>query len=808
MKVLKFGGKSLAEGQPMELALNIIGEYVERGGVDFPLVVVSARGKTTDTLLHLIDLARQGKDYLRLAEELIATQAQGADVDLTPENQLLLRSLEGISLLHLCTPEITDRVLAFGELCSAKVVAALLHGRGYKAVAIDSGDFMLTDSRYGDAAVMLCESEQRCRACIASLDPDTIAVVTGFIARDEHGHRTTLGRNGSNYSAALIANFVHAAGMENYTNVDGIYSAHPEIVLNARKINELSYAEASELAQFGANVLHYKTIDPLQSKEIPLRVLNSFHPMGSRQPGTVICACPADVSARAIAALRNKAAIHFEGREMLGQPGIDARIFAAFGKAHVSVGMVSQGSTERGTVIMVDDGDAEKAVEALQEEFAAELHQGLTTAIYAEKHLAVVALVGVSLACFDKPYVALVRNGIVPQLINNSPNGSSLFLMLEEEQVSMALNIIHGEIFEHPKRIHVACIGHGNVGGAFLNQIIGQHDIILRQKELDLRVFAVAGRQRLLLCKEGMGNDWKERYEIAPREPNPVERIIEFAHRQALENVVVIDNTASAEVATRYIELAESGFDLISSNKIFNTGPMEKYLALRKTLDKHRRSYRYETNVGAGLPLIDNLRLLHLAGDKITRIRGLFSGSLGYVFSRIGEGSSLADALAEARELGFTEPDPRMDLSGWDVAGKLLILARELDVQAELTDIDVQNLVPPALQTVATPEFMERLARMGEYYRIGIDLPADSVLRYVGEFVQATPQSPAIMRCALMPVSLHSALGQVRGADSCFEIYTRNYGDKPIIIQGAGAGADVTAQGIFGDLLRIAERVG
>ncbi len=805
MKVLKFGGKSLADGHPLTLALSLITEYVRRGGTHFPAVVVSARGTTTDRLLQLIRLARRGEDYRDAAEELIGLQTAGTAVDLSAEHDTLLQLLRGVELLGICPPNVIDRILAFGEICSSKVVASLLRDRGVQALAVDAGDLFVTDDRYGDATVYMSESEHRTRAYFDALPEGTVAVVTGFIARDTGGHRTTLGRNGSNYSAALLANFLDANGMENYTNVDGIYSAHPGLVLGARKINELSYVEAAELAQFGADVLHYKTIDPLQSKEIPLRILNSFHPLGVDQQGTVISAYPSDTGGRAIAALRNKALLHFEGREMLGQPGIDARIFAAFRDAGVSVGMISQGSTERGTAIVVDEIDADRAVSALKEEFATEMRHGLTTAIYAERELAVIAIVGVSLAHFDKPYVALVRNGIVPQLVNNSPHGGSLFLVLSEHQVPMALNVIHGEIFEHPRRIHVACIGHGTVGGAFVHQLTSQRDSILRHKELDIRLFAIASSHQLLLDQSGIGTDWQERKSQAPQTSDPVSDIITYAREQALENVVVIDNTASPDIAARYIEIAECGFDLVSSNKIFNTSSYVDYLHLRHILKQRRRCYRYETNVGAGLPLIDNLRLLHLSGDRITRIRGLFSGSLGYLFSCIGGGATFVDALRGAMNRGLTEPDPRIDLSGMDVARKLLILARELDVPSELSDISVQNLVPPHLSELEVDDFMTHLSEVEAYSYRDVTTPPGTVLRYIGEFFQPEDSAPATMRCALTAIPIDSALGQVQGADSCFEIFTESYGDQPIVIQGAGAGAEVTARGVFGDLLRVAD---
>lgn len=355
------------------------------------------------------------------------------------------------------------------------------------------------------------------------------------------------------------------------------------------------------------------------------------------------------------------------------------------------------------------------------------------------------------------------------------------------------------------RRIHVACIGHGTVGGVFLDQLTAQRECIMNQKEIDLRLFAVASSQQLLLDHQGIGRDWRCRKSEAPRTSDPVSDIIRYAKAKALENVVVIDNTASEVVPKRYIELAENGFDLVSSNKIFNTSSYSEYQRLREVLKHHRRSYRYETNVGAGLPLIDNLRLLHLSGDRITCIRGLFSGSLGYLFSEVGQGADFEATLLDACAKGLTEPDPRIDLSGIDVARKLLILARELDVPSELSDISVQNLVPQHLLGLEVTSFLSQLKSVGAYALRGWRPETGLVPRYIGEYRQSSPDAPATLKCSLTTVEEDSALGKVHGADSCFEIYTESYGDQPMIIQGAGAGADVTAHGVFGDLLRVAD---
>ena len=806
MKILKFGGKSLDNGSGILTVLDIIIDNYRAG--EAPVVVVSARGKSTDALLALAEQACAGESYEAALQAFWEHQCQDTTLRFEAERVQLERLLSGISLLGECSPRTADELVSYGEVLSSQYVAQALKDRGYEAVAIDSGDFLVTDAHYGSASVFTEASRERCRALFAGLPAGVIPIVTGFIARDEAGRRTTLGRNGSNYSAALLANFLEASLMENYTHVDGIYTANPSVVAEARKIDELSYADAAELSQFGAEILHIKTIEPLQERGIPLRVLNTFS-YGEESNGTLVTAHPRDKVVRALASLSGKALIHFEGRNMLGRSGIDARIFRSFEAAEVSVSLIAQGSTERGTAIVVDEEEADRAVEALVQEFHHDLETGHVTKIYAEKGLAVVAIIGLNLLEFDRPYRALVRNRILPILLSNSvPENTLCLLVRDDEEREKALKVIHGELFERPKRIHLAVIGHGTVGGAFIGQIIQQRELLIAQKNIDLRIFAIADSRHLLLSSSGAEADWATELERAPFSGDLAEAIISYGQRQALENMILVDNTSSPVIASHYARYAAEGFDIVSSNKKANIAPYADYSYLRDTLQRHRRSYRYETNVGAGLPLIDNLKLLHLSGERITRIHGLFSGSLSYIFNRLTEepDRSLRSIVEESARLGLTEPDPREDLSGEDVARKVLILVRELDVPAELSDVRWENPVPEALRSLSLEHFWARFGELeASIEALRATAKPDEVLRYVGDIVWDDVRQEATLSAGLRLVSRTSPLGRVSGADSCFEIYTESYGSQPIVIQGAGAGAAVTARGVFGDVLRLAE---
>ena len=729
MVIIKFGGRSLGTPDGLEQSAQIVKESFEKG--ERPVVVLSARGKTTDRLIELTELALEGKGYSAKVGELFSAQPADAPVDFSEESSELLHLLEGINLLGVCPPQVLDRVLSFGERVSVKVFADFLRRRGLNARAVDAGDFFVTDETFGDADI-LPESEGRTKGYFSHLSEEVIPVVTGFIAKTGRGERTTLGRNGSNYSATLLASYLDAERVDNFTHVDGIYTANPDLVLQARKIKALTYSEAAELAQYGADILHHRTVDPLVKKGIPLRILNTFSPDGLRQQGTVISSTHGEEQVKALATIKGRALIFFEGQEMKDRPGLDARIFGAMSRAGVSVSLISQGSSERGTGLVVAEADAERAVGAFDEEFERDIEAGLIKPAVAVKGLAIVALIGVPLAQFDRPYGALARHGIVPRLLNNTVPTNTLCLLISETEVPLALGVMHSELFDRARKIHLAVIGHGNVGGALIDQVVRQREEILRRKNLSLEIFAVTGSRKVFFPTDTLPEDWRERFENGSETQDAVSDIISHARAHHLENLVLVDNTSSLEVAARYPELVEAGFDLVSSNKVGNVQSFASYARLRELLEKNRKSYRYETNVGAGLPIIDFLKLLHLSGDKVTAIRGLFSGSLGYIFGALSQGEKFASVLPKAVAEGFTEPDPRTDLSGIDVARKLIILARELDLPAELGDVTVQSLVPEACATGPVSNLFDHLDEVERHLEHLFSPREGFVGRYVG----------------------------------------------------------------------------
>ncbi|MBC6998543.1 bifunctional aspartate kinase/homoserine dehydrogenase I [Cytophaga sp. FL35] len=803
LKVLKFGGKSLSNGEGLERVLNIITKKVSEG--ENIAVILSARGKATDQLENLLERAASGHNYHKDFEAFEKYQQHSfKNIKLGDEFKELAKILEGVSLLGDYSQKVKDQVLAFGELISIKLVSKLLVGRGISAQALDSRLLLKTDSNFGDAAVDEVKSKENVIRHFANLETQTVPVISGFIASDENGDTTTLGRNGSNYSAALFANFLNAEELQNYTHVDGIFTANPDLVPDARRIDNLSYSEANELANFGATILHAKTIIPLIEKNIPLRILNTFN---DDNEGTLISAKSKKGGIRSLSVIENVALINLEGRGLLGKVGVDARIFRALGQNNISVSIVSQGSSERGIGLVVDADKAQRAKKALDAEFAGDYETKDINMITVQDQVSVISVVGQDLSTFHRPFNALIKNQVVPLLFNNTVSGKNVSLVVKKTDLHKAINVMHGQIFGISKKVNLAIFGHGNVGGTLIEQILKSKKAIEERKGIDLNVFAVANSRKVLLEKKGVPKSWKKAIEERGVSYT-FSDVMEFAKKNHLENLIAVDNTANEDFVAHYFDFVENGFDLVSSNKIANTLGFDFYQLLREELGKNQKQYLYETNVGAGLPLIDTIKLLHLSGENITQIKGVFSGSLSYIFNTFSESDKPFSAiLLDAMKKGFTEPDAREDLSGNDVGRKLLILARELDLSNEFSDISINNLIPEELRDGSVDDFLKKLDVLdAKFSEIKKNQKPGHVLRYVGDLHGDLQKEKGILEVKLVSVPKESALGQVKGSDSIIEIYTESYGKNPLVIQGAGAGAAVTARGVFGDILRIAEK--
>ena len=803
MKILKFGGKSLSNGEGINKVVAIITDKVNQG--EKIAIVVSARGNATDELEAILKTASKNGNYKLLFEKFKKYQQdEYQDVDLSEEFDVLEKLFEGVSLIGDYSNKIKDQILSKGELLSAKLLTAILIKNGVNARFADSRELIKTDSKFGDAQPLEQISKKNVINYFKQNNGTTVNIVTGFIGSNSKNDTTTLGRNGSNYTASLIANYIDAEELQNYTHVDGIYTANPDLVPDAKKIDHLTFNEANELANFGATILHAKTIIPLLEKNIPLRVLNTFN---HENKGTLITSNSNAAGIKTLSVLENVSLVNLEGRGLLGKTGVDARIFKVMGDNDISVSIISQGSSERGIGLVVDADKATKAMIELEKEFENDFYSKDVNKITVTDNVSVISIIGQDLSTFHKPYTALIKNKIVPILFNNTVTGKNVSLVVKKSQLHKALNVIHGEIFGVSKKINIAIFGHGLVGGTLINQILESAATIEKRKGVKLNVFAIANSKNVLLNKDGVSPNWKN--EIQNNGVlYTIDDVIAYANEHHLENLIAIDNTASAAFVENYIPLAESSFDLISSNKVANTLSYSFYKELRKVLADNQKNYLYETNVGAGLPLIDTIKLLHLSGENITKIKGVFSGTLSYLFNNFSaKDVPFSEVLKEAIDNGYTEPDPREDLCGNDVGRKLLILARELDLQNEFEEIAIQNLIPEHLREGSASEFLTKLKEFDPIYdKIKKEQKPNHVLRYIGELSGDLQNDKGVLEVKLVSVAKDTALGGLKGSDSFFEIYTESYGDRPIVIQGAGAGSAVTARGVFGDILRLSDK--
>ena len=803
MKILKFGGRSLSNGEGLNKVVSIIKDKVNQG--EQIAVVVSARGNATDELEYILKIAAKNGDYKPLFENFKVYQISDyPNVDFSEEFNVLEKLYEGVSLIGDYSNKIKDQILSKGELLSAKLLTSILVENGIPANFVDSRELLKTDSKFGDAQPLEQLSKKNVINYFKEHNGSTVNIVTGFIGSNNNNDTTTLGRNGSNYTASLLANYLNAEELQNFTHVDGIYTANPDLVADAKKIEFLSFNEANELANFGATILHAKTIIPLLEKNIPLRILNTFN---HENRGTLITSDSAKEGIKTLSVLENLSLVNLEGRGLLGKAGVDARIFKVMGDHNISVSIISQGSSERGIGLVVATDKATTAMIELEKEFENDFYSKDVNQITVTDNVSVISIIGQDLSTFHKPYTALIKNKIVPILFNNTVTGKNVSLVVKKTELNKALNVIHGEIFGVSKKINIAIFGHGLVGGTLINQILQSAAAIEKRKDIKLNVFAIANSKKLLLNKNGVTSDWKNELQKEGVEYT-IKDVIAYANQHHLENLIAIDNTASATFVENYISLIESSFDLISSNKVANTLSYGFYKELRKSLADNQKNYLYETNVGAGLPLIDTIKLLHLSGENITKIKGVFSGTLSYLFNNFSaKDVPFSEILKEAIDNGYTEPEPREDLCGNDVGRKLLILARELDLQNEFEEIAIQNLIPEHLRDGNVTDFLTKLKEFDPIYeKVKADQQPNHVLRYIGELSGDLQNDKGILEVKLVSVPSDTALGGLKGSDSFFEIYTESYGDRPIVIQGAGAGSAVTARGVFGDILRLSDK--
>jgi len=812
-KIHKFGGSSLADA---DCFTRVAGLMIERPG-DRIGVVVSAMGGMTNALLDLASQAERddgayeaglnaiGDRYAETAKALLDGEPLVQVLDAWGQDAQDIRDvLKAIALVRSAPQRSRDVVAGYGEIWSARLLAALVGRlapeRG--GTWVDARHVITVRQTELGATVLWDQSRENFRTVVPD-DFSGITVMTGFIATDETGLQTTLGRNGSDFSAAIFAALASACELSIWTDVDGVMSADPNRVPEARVIEQLTYNEAMELAYFGAKVIHPQTLGPVIDNEIPVFIRNSRNPS---HPGSRIAAVAAEAdSIKGITAIGDMALVNLEGAGMIGVPGTADRLFASLKNAGVSVTLISQASSEHSICIAVPRVLAERARQVISDAFADELASGQIHSVDVTDSQSIVAVVGDGMA--GTPGIAarffgtLGRAGINVRAIAQGSSERNISAVVDADEATRALRAAHSGFYLSAKTVSIGLIGPGTVGSALLRQIEKEHARLEGRFNIDLRVRGIARSGRMLLGDRRIDlADWPSAFDSEAVDLD-LEAFEAHVNPDHLPHAIIIDCTASEFIASRYTDWLSRGIHVITPNKKAFSGPFENYRALQAAADKGSAHYFYETTVGAALPIITTLCDLIHTGDEVHSVQGIFSGTLAYLFNVYDGSRPFSDIVREARENGFTEPDPRDDLSGMDVARKLTILARELGESIEIGDFPVQNLVPEALRDCSIDEFLARLPEYDDDVEAMFRDAANQGrrLRYVARFEAGGDAS-----VGLEAVDADHPFCNINLTDNIVQFKSDRYSANPLVVQGPGAGPEVTAAGVFADLLRLA----
>jgi len=812
-KMHKFGGSSLADAACFRRVAGLMLDASE----DRVGVVVSAMGGMTDALLALVAQAERGEStfeaaldavgarYAETAKALVDGQCLVDVLDAWAHDAEDIRDvLKAVALVRSAARRSRDVVSGYGEIWSARLLASVLGkedpARGGRW--LDARDVLtVRETELGPSVLWERSAEHFAQALPA--DFSGIVVITGFIASDEEGLQTTLGRNGSDYSAAIFAALANADELSIWTDVDGIMSADPNRVPEARVIECMTYNEAMELAYFGAKVIHPQTLGPVVSRGIPVIIRNSRNPA---HPGSRIEAAPeSSDDIKGITAIGGMALVNIEGAGMIGVPGTAERLFAALHGAGVSVTLISQASSEHSICIAVPGALADRARDVIAGAFADELEGGQIQSVDVTPAQSIVAVVGDGMA--GTPGVAarffgtLGRAGINIRAIAQGSSERNISVVVDSDEATRALRAAHSGFYLSAKTLSIGLIGPGTVGKTLLRQLAKQAARLEKDFNLDLRIRAIARSKGMLLGERRIDLDcWERDFadDAVPLDFDAFERHVNPDH---LPHGVIIDCTASSDISGRYADWLSRGINIITPNKKAFSGPMDAYRRLEATAEQGSSHYFYETTVGAALPIISTLRDLIDTGDEIYSVQGILSGTLAYLFNVYDGSTPFSAIVRKARESGYTEPDPRDDLSGMDVARKLTILARELGQSLEIDDFPVQNLVPEALRGGSIDEFLDRLADYDEEIQARFEeaRAAGKKLRYVARLDREGRAA-----VGLEAVDASHPFSNINLTDNIVQFESARYAENPLVIQGPGAGPEVTAGGVFSDLLRLA----
>lgn len=812
--VYKFGGTSVQTTERIRRVVELVVREPDDG---LKIVVISALGGVTDQLFAAVDeaVARSGKHgeilsalkqrHLDAVAEL-AKEDERARLRREIEERLteLGELLDGVYLVRECTLRTRDAIIGMGEQLSAPLAAAAFRAAGRKSVFLDARSFIRTDASFGEATVLFDETTRLVEEVFGGIDDDAIAVVTGFIGATDRGVSTTLGRSGSDYTATILGGALKSSHVIIWTDVDGVMSADPRLVPDVFALPQLSYREAAELAYFGAKVLHPRTMRPLLRQQIPLRIKNTLNPTAR---GTLISEKTTTMEGhvKAITAIRDVAVVMLEGTGLVGIPGISARALNAIAAEKINVLMIAQASSEQSLCLVVPTPDAERSAGLLRRAFELELARGDVASVYTIEGCSVVSAVGDNMrerpGLAGRMFATLGRSGVNVLAIAQGASETNISAVVRDAEVKQAVHALHDEFALVRHRVHVFIIGAGVVGQALLRMLADQQETLLERLNLNIHLVGLANTSRMAWNVEGIPFDHALEALRASNRAGGLEAVIEHLIDAKLNRMMVIDATASDEVAHHYPDLLERSIAVITPNKRANTKDQSFYERVQRAAHRQQVPYLYETTVGAGLPVISTLRDLIRSGDRIHRIEGVLSGTLAYIFNGMAAGKKFSDAVRSARINGYTEPDPRDDLKGEDVGRKLLILAREIGLSVERDDVAVESLVPAHLFDVSVEDFMEQIDTLDAEWTERVSKARDEGgrLQYVGLIENDR------LSVRTRWISPESPFSHLKGTDNMVVYTTDRYNEFPLVVQGPGAGPVVTAAGILADLIKAAE---
>ncbi len=812
MQVLKFGGSSVKNAENISKVISIVKEKIKK---DKTIVVVSALGGITDIFLQCCKLASEGNEdykiklqeaeqrHLQTVKELIPLTQQSSTLSLV---KTLCNEIEdictGIFLLKELSNRTMDRVTSYGEILSSQIITAAFRSDTEGCEWKDSRELIITNSNFGAAAVDFTVTDKLISEYFATAG-STLFIMPGFISSDANGANTTLGRGGSDYTAAILAAALDADVLEIWTDVSGMMTADPRLVTNVKIIPEISYQEAMELSHFGAKVIYPPTIQPVSSKGIPTWIKNTFAP---GDMGTLIQkdAAKNGSSIRGISSINSISLLSLEGSGMVGIPGFSKRLFEALAFKKINVILITQSSSEHSICVGVDAVNDDLAKHAIDEAFAYEIETKKVDPIIVEKELAIVALVGDNMKSHPgisgKMFGNLGRNGVNVRAIAQGSSERNISAVISTHDVKKAINVLHEEFFETVyKEINLFIAGVGNVGGKLLAQIQQQQKYLLQNLHIKINVVGIGNSKKMLFKDDGIDvKNWKEL--LASGETMNMQEFIDRIQIKNLRNTVFADVTANELVASCYDQLLQKSISVVACNKIACSSSFEYYTKLKKLAREFNASFIFETNVGASLPIIGSLNDLLRSGDNIHSMEAVLSGTLNFVFNNYDGKKSFASVVKQAQDEGYTEPDPRLDLSGKDVMRKIMILSREVGEKMEMEDISNNSFMPEACMKGTVEDFYTSMeAHETHFKKLYEDAAAaGKKLKFVAKYENGKAS------VGLQHIDPQHDFYHLYGKDNIVLFYTDRYVEQPLVIKGAGAGADITASGVFADIIRTA----